>query len=167
MQVDELYELLHKLNIGYEKVEHPALGAIADFHEAGIVFPGQNVKCLFLRNRKATAYFLLIVDELKSVDLSELSSHIGVNKLSLASPQRLMDVMGMMPGAVSPFALVNDQQRLVTVLIDDALHTDDLVGFHPLVNTETLCIQYADLLKFLDHTGHAAQLVKIKELNTD
>lgn len=161
MQVAELYALLDKLQIGFEKVEHPAFGSIADFHEAGIEFPGQNVKCLFLRNRKGSRYYLLILDELKSADLAALAVQIGESRLSFGSGERLLELMGLTPGSVTPFALADDREQRITVLLDDGIRQDDLVGFHPLINSETLCIQYADLLKFLAHTGHAPLQVTV------
>ncbi|PWU28588.1 hypothetical protein DK254_22480 [Pseudomonas sp. RW407] len=154
MREDELYALLDKLEIAFERVEHPAFGTIAEFHAAGIEFPGQNVKCLFLRNRKGSRHYLLILDELKSADLAALASQLGETRLSFASEERLMAMLGLTPGSVTPFALADDREQRITVLLDDGIRQDDLVGFHPLVNSQTLCIRYADLLRYLAHTGH-------------
>jgi Ala-tRNA(Pro) deacylase len=161
MQESDLYRLLDTLNIEFIKVEHPAFGAIEDYHQAGIEFPGQCVKNLFLKNRKGNRFYLLILDELKTADLTALAGQIGEARLSFASEDKLMELMGLTPGAVTPFGLADDQEHRITVLLDDSMRQDDLLGFHPLVNSSTLCIHYADLLKYLGHTGHEPVMVHI------
>lgn len=161
MEVAALYALLDTLQIPFERVEHPPLSAIADFHAAGITFPGQNVKCLFLRNRKGKQFYLLIVDELKNTDLAALAAQIGESSLSFASAERLQAILGVAPGAVTPFALAREQAAGVSVLLDSTLDPAQLIGFHPLVNSETLCIPFPGLLTFLAHTGHPPRSVTV------
>jgi len=158
---EALYALLDTLDIGFIRVEHPAFSSIEDYHKAGIGFPGQCVKNLLLKNRKGSQYYLLILDELKTADLAALAEQIGEKRLSFASEGKLMELMGVTPGSVTPFALADDRERQITVLLDDTLAQNDRVGFHPLDNRSTLCIHYTDLQKFLAHTGHTPVPVRI------
>ena len=86
--------------------------------------------------------------------VSQEMGQLGETRLSFASEERLMAMLGLTPGSVTPFALADDREQRITVLLDDGIRQDDLVGFHPLVNSQTLCIRYADLLRYLAHTGH-------------
>ncbi|WP_276147509.1 YbaK/EbsC family protein, partial [Pseudomonas aeruginosa] len=88
------------------------------------------------------------------------AEQIGESRLSFASVERLREYLGVELGCVTPFALVNDPHHRVEVLLDDAIRQDQLLGFHPLVNTATECIRYADLLAFLAHTGHEPRLIR-------
>lgn len=102
----------------------------------------------------------MLLDERKEADLPGIAEQIGESRLSFASVERLREYLGVELGCVTPFALVNDPQHRVEVLLDDAIRQDQLLGFHPLVNTATECIRYADLLAFLAHTGHEPRLIR-------
>ena len=104
---------------------------------------------------------LVLLDERKEADLPGIAEQIGESRLSFASVERLREYLGVELGCVTPFALVNDPQHRVEVLLDDAIRQDQLLGFHPLVNTATECIRYADLLAFLAHTGHEPRLIRV------
>jgi Ala-tRNA(Pro) deacylase len=151
MQETDLYGLLAELSISYEKVDHPPFGSVIDYHREGIVFPGQCVKNLFLRNRKGSRFYLLVLDELKTVDLAALAAQIEEARLSFASEDRLQELLHLSAGSVTPFGLANDVEHRVTVLI----------GFHPMVNDSTLCISVPDFLRFLAHTGHEPTWVSV------
>jgi len=161
MQEADFYTLLDHLNISFIKVEHPAFGAIEDYYRAGIEFPDQGVKNLFLKNRKGNRFYLAILGETKTADLTRLASQLGEARLSFASEEKLQQLLALTPGSVSPFGLVNDLEHQVTLLLDDEIKQDELLGFHPLVNSATLCISYPDFIKFLQHTGHTPVAVKI------
>jgi Ala-tRNA(Pro) deacylase len=154
MQEDGLYALLAEMGIEYVKVEHPAYGSVADYHRDGIEFPGQCVKNLFLKNRKGNRFYLLVLDELKTADLARLAEQIGEARLSFASEDRLQELMQLSPGAVTPFGLANDAEHRVTLLLDNDIDPDELIGFHPMVNDSTLCISVPDFLRFIARTGH-------------
>ena len=155
----DLYALLDTLRIPFQRIEHPALDRIADFDQAGISLPGQGIKNLFLRDRKGKRYFLLVVGAYKTVDLERLAAQIDVNRLGFASSERLEQFLRVKPGSVTPFGLINDGEQAVELLLDDGLDPDKLVGFHPLVNNSTVCLSYADFLRFIDHTGHVPRRV--------
>lgn len=161
MQEAGLYALLAQLGIGFVKVEHPAFGAVEDYHREGIEFPGQCVKNLFLKNRKGNRFYLLVLDETKTADLARLAEQIGEARLSFASEDKLQELMQLTPGSVTPFGLANDLEHKVTLLLDSDTKPDELLGFHPMVNNSTLCISYDDFLRFLQHTGHTPVTVNV------
>ncbi|ELK4815825.1 prolyl-tRNA synthetase associated domain-containing protein [Pseudomonas aeruginosa] len=154
MDEQALLALLRELAIDSQRVEHPAIASIEEYYAQGI-------KNLFLRNRKGTRHYLVLLDERKEADLPGIAEQIGESRLSFASVERLREYLGVELGCVTPFALVNDPQHRVEVLLDDAIRQDQLLGFHPLVNTATECIRYADLLAFLAHTGHEPRLIRV------
>ncbi|HCT5071119.1 TPA: hypothetical protein OTZ40_002132 [Pseudomonas aeruginosa] len=154
MDEQALLALLRELAIDSQRVEHPAIASIEEYYAQGI-------KNLFLRNRKGTRHYLVLLGERKEADLPGIAEQIGESRLSFASVERLREYLGVELGCVTPFALVNDPQHRVEVLLDDAIRQDQLLGFHPLVNTATECIRYADLLAFLAHTGHEPRLIRV------
>ncbi len=154
MNEQGLLSLLATLGISYVRVDHPALAAIEDYHKLGIVLPDQGVKNLFLRNKKGSKVYLVIMAERSQADLAHIAQQIGESRLSFASEASLRQHLNLAPGCVTPFALPFDQEHKITVLLDQDLRQDELLGFHPLVNHATVCIDYPDFLRFLAYTGH-------------
>jgi Ala-tRNA(Pro) deacylase len=131
--------------------------AEAQVHWAGI--EAMHCKNLFLRNQKGDRHYLVVVPHSKSVDLRQVAEEIGDGKLSFGSPERLMKHLGLMPGSVSPFGLLNDPARHVRVFLDRALERADRVSFHPNDNTATLVLSGKDFERFLGHVGHAVHWI--------
>ncbi len=154
--------LLSELDIAYVRVTHPALAAIEDYHKHNIVLPDQGVKNLFLRNKKGNKTYLVIMAEQGQADLAHIASQIGESRLSFASEDRLRQYLNVAPGCVTPFALPFDLEHQVTVLLDEDLKQDELLGFHPLVNEATVCIGYADFLRFLAYCGHEPMAISVQ-----
>jgi Ala-tRNA(Pro) deacylase len=161
MNEDRVYERLAELGIAYERHEHPPVATVeeASQHWAGI--DATHCKNLFLRNQKGDRHYLLIVPHLKAVNLRAVAEQIGDGKLSFASPERLMKYLGLTPGSVSPFGLINDRHRVVRVVLDRDLKSAERLGFHPNINTRTLVIGNADFLKFLAASGQVVQHVTV------
>ncbi len=161
MDSESLYQFLDDYLIQYEKLEHVA---VYTSEQARRLIPrsqGISAKNLLLRTKKDTRIFLLAFPDKKSVNLKSLAPELGLPRLSLASPDRLMDILGIEPGAVSLLALVNDTSNEVEVLLDHALWQADKLQCHPLINTETLVIPHQGIVKFLELTGHKVNLVDI------
>ena len=97
----------------------------------------------------------------KKVDLKSLKERVGESALSFASPERLEKYLGLTPGSVSPFGIINDVNHDVTVLLDRDLLRHDALGFHPNINTATLVIQTEDFQRFLDHCGNVVRILQI------
>ena len=122
--------------------------------------PGGHCKSLFLRNKKGR-YWLVVCEENRLVDLRALGDLLGSGRLSFASADRLMSVLGVIPGSVTPFALINDREHLVTVVLDKAMMAKTPLNYHPLVNTMTTAIARDDLVKFVEACGHAPHIIDL------
>ncbi|OGK60663.1 aminoacyl-tRNA deacylase [Candidatus Roizmanbacteria bacterium RIFCSPLOWO2_12_FULL_37_7b] len=150
----DIYQILEELGIEYQKYEHPAVYTV---EEANEYFAGINTghsKNLFIRNKKGDKHYLIIIEGLKQVDLIKLTSQLDESRLSLASPERLMKYLELLPGAVSPFGLINDENKEVNIIVDKDLLKFEKLGFHPNINTATLVIDISDLKKFLSWTNN-------------
>lgn len=161
MNERDVYEKLNELGIAYERHEHPPAFTVdqAEEHWAGI--DATHCKNLFLRNQKGNRHYLVILVASKRADLRAVADQIGDGKLSFASPERLMAHLGLTPGSVSPFGLINDREHEVRVIIDGDLKTADRVAFHPNVNTVTLALARTDFERFLERCGNAVRYVRI------
>src|SRR5437867_13229909 len=143
-------ERLRELGIGFERHEHPPVATVeqAVQHWAGI--DAAHCKNLFLRNQKGDRHYLLILEHSKKADLRAVANQIGDGKLSFASPERLMTHLGLTPGSVSPFGLINDRGHAVRVVLDRDLKAATRLSFHPNINTATFVVSAADFARFLD-----------------
>jgi len=149
----KLLDRLESLGIVYTRIEHPAVYTVEQARSYWSDLEGARCKNLFLRNKKGNRHYLVIVEESKSADLKALTRLLAEDRLSFASPQRLERLLGLEPGAVSPFGLMNDGAGEVRVLIDQDLKGASAVYFHPNVNTATVGLSFADLERFLQDCG--------------
>lgn len=151
---------LTSLDIGYTTHTHPPLRTVDDAKTFRGDLQGAHIKNLYLRDRKKRN-FLLVVEEDKSIDLKALPSLIGSDRLSFGSADRLFEMLGVRPGAVSPFTLINDPDHHVQLVLDTDLADQPCLFAHPLVNDMTLGISGIDLMRFFVHTGHDPQLLAL------
>jgi Ala-tRNA(Pro) deacylase len=149
----ELLDRLVSLDIAFTRIEHPPVYTVEQARSYWNDLAGAHCKNLFLRNKKGNRHYLVILEDSKSADLKALSRHLGEDRLSFASPARLERLLGLEPGAVSPFGLIHDSAGEVRVLIDEDLKSAAQIYFHPNVNTATLGLSYADFERFLRHCG--------------
>jgi Ala-tRNA(Pro) deacylase len=152
---------LRELGIEYSRHEHPPVATVdeAEVHWAGI--DGTHCKNLFLRNQKGNRHYLVVLTASKRADLRAVADQIGDGKLSFASPERMMTHLGVTPGSVSPFGLINDREHAVRVALDRDFQTAARLAFHPNINTRTFTIAASDLTKFLTACGNAVQYVTV------
>lgn len=158
---DELFRRLDELGIGYRAVEHPPVFTVEEAKALRGELPGGHVKNLFLRNKKGDAMWLVVALEDRAIDLKALGERIGAGRVSFCSADRLMAHLGVLPGSVTPLALVNDRERRVQVVVDEGLLAHDPVNVHPLVNTMTVAISPGDLLRFVEACGHWPQILDL------
>ncbi len=161
MSGKSIYTVLDDLGIRYTEVKHPALFTSAEGEAYWKDIPGIKTKNLFLRNRKGDVHYLAIVPVDKRVDLKRLAKALGEVQLSFASPERLLKHLGLTPGSVTPFGLMNDADHCVRVLLDTQVAQAEEQGFHPNINTATLSLKTKDLHKFLDWTGCSVQIIEL------
>jgi len=152
---------LRELGIPFTRKEHPPVATVeeASVHWADI--DATHCKNLFLRNQKGDRHYLVIIEHAKRADLRKVADQIGDGKLSFGSPERLMKHLGLTPGSVSPFGLINDATHSVRVVLDRDLKSAQRLSFHPNVNTATLTIAAADFQRFLDASGNPVQYVTV------
>jgi Ala-tRNA(Pro) deacylase len=158
----QVREQLDTLGIAYERYEHPPVATAEEGERYWAGIQATHSKNLFLRNQKGDRHYLLIVRHSTRVDLKRVATQIGDGKLSFASPERLLKYLGVTPGSVSPFGLINDVDRAVRLFLDRDLETAARVSFHPNINTVTVALAREDFLRFLAHTGHRIQYVDVR-----
>ena len=159
MTPPELYAYLDGMGISYEVEEHAPVFTIDEMRELGI--KGSVCKNLFLRDAKGRQHFLVVLPGDRQADLGALAAALGSSKLSFASEERLMKHLGLTKGSVTPLAVIQDPDHPVQVLLDESLTGMDRLGVHPLVNTATLWISGADLLRFVRSCGNPVKIVSI------
>ena len=152
---------LAALGIAYERHEHPPVATVEEAEKYWVGIDAAHCKNLFLRNQKGNRHYLVVLLHAKRADLRAVADQIGDGKLSFASPERLMAQLGLTPGSVSPFGLINDAAHSVRVVLDRDLRAKERVSFHPNINTRTYVISTADFTRFLEACGHSVQYVAI------
>jgi Ala-tRNA(Pro) deacylase len=149
----QLFARLAALGIAQRTVEHPPVFTVEEAKALRGNLPGHHIKNLFLRNKKEEMWLVVALED-RAIDLKRLGEALGAGRLSFGSPDRLRRVLGVEPGSVTPFALVNDETHLVRLVLDRGLAEGGPVNAHPLVNTMTTAIAPADLLRLFEATGH-------------
>ena len=157
----ELYDLFETLGIQFEYHEHPPVATIEDAILHWKDYNSGRCKNIFFRNHKGNRHYLVILEHLRQLDIHDLEKRLRQGKLSFASDQRLKKYLGLEPGSVSPFGLINDNEKHVYLFIDEKLKEFDRLAFHPNVNTATLVISKPDFLRFLDHTGNTYEFIRL------
>jgi Ala-tRNA(Pro) deacylase len=155
---DELFAYLDSLRIAHQTVSHPPVFTVEEARTLRGQVPGGHTKNLFLRDKKG-ALFLVVAPEDAAIELKSLHRLIGASgRFSFGSADLMRETLGVEPGSVTPFAVINDKDARVTVILDAALMAHDLLNFHPLVNTGTTTVSREGLLKFLEATGHRSRI---------
>jgi Ala-tRNA(Pro) deacylase len=157
----KVYEVLNKLGILYTRHEHPAVFTVEQASQHWTDLSGAHCKNLFLRNKKGTRHYLVILLTSKQADLKQLNTKLKEDRLSFGSAERLEKYLGLTPGAVSPFGLINDSRKEVIVIVDQDLRRAGRVNFHPNINTVTLGIGTADFERFLASTGNGVRFFEL------
>ena len=148
----DLFARLDALGIAHHTTRHRPVFTVDEGADLKRQMPGGHSKNLFLKDKKGALFLLCALGE-TNVDLNSLSRLISAGRFSFGSPERLMEHLGVAPGAVTLFALINDPDRRVTLLLDEAFFGYDRVNFHPLRNDATTAIGPADMLHFIAALG--------------
>ena len=143
------YDLLEKLQIPFRRVDHEAAQTMEDCVAIGQVLGGEVCKNLFLCNRQQTQFYLLLMEGEKKFHTKDLSSQLGVSRLSFAGPEHMQELLGVRPGSASVLGLQNDLEGKVRLLIDKPLLEKEWFGCHPCRNTSTLLLRTKDVLEQL------------------
>ena len=157
----DLMQRLAALGIVTRTVGHPPVFTVEEAKRLRGELPGGHCKSLFLRNKKGEMWLLVALED-RLVDLKSLGERLGSGRLSFGSAERLMRHLGIIPGAVTPFAVVNDRERSVKVALDSGLFRHDLLNLHPLRNDRTTAIAPGDLVRFLETEGHPPLILDLE-----
>jgi Ala-tRNA(Pro) deacylase len=159
--IDDLMAELDRLGIATTTVTHPPLFTVEESRALRGSIPGAHTKNLFLKDKK-DAIFLLTVLEDAEIDLKQVHHLIGASgRVSFGKPELLAEKLGVIPGAVTPFGLINDRPPSVNVILDAALVAHDRINCHPVTNTATTSIATTDLLAFIRAGGHQPRILPL------
>ncbi|MFC2121417.1 prolyl-tRNA synthetase associated domain-containing protein [Bacteroidota bacterium] len=161
MNEDVVYKTLNSLNIKYDIFEHPPVPTIQD-----ALIHWKNIECthcknLFFRNHKGNKHFLVILEYSQQLNIRDLEQRLRQGKISFGSTKRLNKYLGLDPGSVTPFGLINDKNNEVHVFMDENLRKSERISFHPNVNTKSLRLLWTDFEKYLEWTGNTIEFRKL------
>lgn len=157
---EALLAYLTELGIEASTVSHPPVFTVEEAREHRGEVPGAHVKNLFLRDKKGVMW-LVVAIESQPVDLAALARSLGHRRFSFGSEDRLMRYLGVTPGSVTLFAVINDRSGDVAVALDASLRDHEIWNFHPLVNSMTTSVRAGDMLRFLDAVDHTPRWVSL------
>ena len=159
MATQEIYNYLKEKNISYEVTNHKAVYNMEEASEIDIPYPNQDAKNLFVRDDKKKNYYLITVKGNKRLDLKEFSLKNNTRRLSFASKEDLMKIMKLIPGAVTPFGILNDKDNIVKFYLDkEFLEEPKFLGVHPNDNTATIWIKTDDLINIIKDNGNEVKI---------
>ncbi len=154
-----VFKKLEELEIPFQVYEHPPLDTIEIALKYWKDIDATHCKNLFFRNHKGNRHFLVIIKDTTPFDIHSLEKKLKQGKLSFASEKRLMKYLGVKPGSVSAFGLINDTNHHVHVFMDEQLQRSEKISFHPNDNTASVVIDFQDLLKLLHHLGNNYEFI--------
>lgn len=158
--MDKVLETLKKMNINYEIITHPAAYTTEEADEYVKDRDGIFSKTILLSDKKDKNFYLIILDDNKRLDMKKLSTLVGT-RLHFAKEEDLMKKMGLKPGVVSLFGLLNNQEKDINIFIDKEVTEENTINFHPNDNTATLFISVSDMFKFLDNLNFKYQIIDL------
>jgi len=163
---EKLFNLLKNLNISYDLHHHQAVYTVAESQKVDSKISGTHCRNLFLRDRKKKNYLVVLPVDI-DVDLKKLPDILDSHRLSFGSNDRLWEYLGVRSGSVCPFCIVNDTEGQVKIFLEKSMMEQDIVNYHPMLNTMTVSLKPSDLLKFIETTGHEAHIVDLSEASPD
>jgi Ala-tRNA(Pro) deacylase len=157
----QLYQILDQLGISFEYHEHPPAPTIHEAMKYWKDLDSAHCKNIFFRNHKGNRHYLVILEHRQQISIHDLEKQLKQGKLSFASDERLLKHLGLTPGSVTPFGLINDAANHVHVFLDENLKKSRTISFHPCINTASIIVRFDDFLRFLDWSGNGYELIKL------
>lgn len=157
----ELYKTLEKLEIPFEYYEHPPAPTIEEAKKYWKDLLATHCKNIFFRNHKGNRHYLVILEHTQALDIHDLEQRLKQGKLSFASPKRMLKYLGVTPGSVTPFGLINDKENHIHLFLDENLKKSESISFHPNINTASLVIKFEDFEKYLAWSGNSYEYLKL------
>lgn len=159
---EQVLERLETLGVPFQLHHHEAVFTVEESSRVCASIPGVHCKNLFLRDKRENMYLVVCRHEART-DLKALATVLGADKLSFGSPDRLWRHLGVRPGSVCPFSVINDTDVAVNVVLDAIMMEGDIVGYHPLLNTMTVTLPPQGLVSFLESCGHKPVVMTLPE----
>ena len=153
-----LFALLDRLGTRVKTHAHAKVFTVAESEHVKVDMPGGHTKNLFLKDKKGQLFLVVALHD-AAIDLKSLHRRLGSGRLSFGGAELLLEVLGITPGSVTPFSLINDPNGRVTVILDKPMLDHSLLNYHPLENTATSAIARDDLLRFIRATGHEPRIL--------
>ena len=158
---NKVLQTLKELGIGCELYAHPPVPTIEEALKHWKDIKAAHCKNIFFRNHKGSKHYLVSLDYRQSLAIHDLEKRLKQGKLTFASPKRLLKHLGLTPGSVSPFGLINDSDNHVHYFLDENLKTAERISFHPNINTFSAVIKMEDFIRYLEWTGNSYEFLKL------
>jgi Ala-tRNA(Pro) deacylase len=158
----DLFAYLDSLGIETKTVDHAPVFTVEEARKVHGGIPGGHCKNLFLKDEKGAIWLIVCLEDAR-VDLKAAPARIGSKRLTFGKPDLLMEILGVEPGSVTPFGLINDAAARVNVILDQRMMAEPILNYHPLRNEATTTIASADLERFIRACGHAPRIVAVSE----
>jgi Ala-tRNA(Pro) deacylase len=159
----DLFTFLHQLGIEYSTVEHPPFFTVEEGRPWHDKIPGLHCKNLFIKDRKGGIWLVVMPGE-KRADLGRLEKLLSAPRFSFARAELLLQILELTPGSVTPFGLMNDTGRVVTVVLDQDMLDSEWVNYHPLCNEASTTLRSADLVRFVRALGYEPRILRLPEV---
>ena len=158
----DLFELFDKLTIETTTVEHIPVFTVEEAKKVHDQIPGGHCKNLFCKDEKGALWLIVALDDAR-INLKAAKDLIASKRLTFGKPELLLEILGVEPGSVTPFGLINDKHAKTNVILDEAMMRHEKLNFHPLKNDATTTISSADLITFIKATGHNPRIVAVSD----
>ena len=159
---NDLFALFDKLAINTKTVEHIPVFTVEEAKKVHDQIPGGHCKNLFCKDEKGSLWLIVALEDAR-IDLKAAKDRIGSKRLTFGKPELLLEILGVEPGSVTPFGLINDTQAKTNVVLDEAMMRQQRLNFHPLKNDATTTISSHDLITFIKATGHNPRIVAVSD----
>ncbi len=163
---EHLIDTLNKLDVAYQMHEHEPIFTVAEGEHLKKAIPGTHCRNMFLRDKKKNMFLLTLANETQ-VDLKKLAEHLGCGRLSFGSPDRLWEYLGIRPGSVNPFCIVNDKGGDVRIILDKYMMDQNILNVHPMDNAMTIGLTPLDLARFIETTNHSPEIIDLSNCAPD
>jgi len=158
----ELFAFFQNLGISTSTVDHSPVFTVEDAKLVHDEIPGGHCKNLFCKDEKGVLWLIVALEDAR-IDLKAAKDKIGSKRLTFGKPELLLEILGLTPGSVTPFGLINDEKHLTNVILDADMMKHQLLNFHPLSSDATTTISSADLIRFIEATGHHPRIVAVSD----
>ena len=161
MKQQTVIEFLKRHKFDYRVVEHRAVFTVEE--SAGVLEEKVPTKCLLLKDIKSAKEFMVVMRGAKRLDMKLLAERLQAKKLQFVKPERVEELAGVKPGSVSVFGLLHEGAVGLTVVLDSVLFEEPELGFHPNVNTATVFMKTADVLRAINKMGFRPVMISLEE----